>query len=369
MEELYMLQNTKIKKLSKSLKSLGLDAMIIGPSSDLEYLTGLNLHPDERFKALFVLADDSYFCIMPELYYEEAREKLGSDADIYVWSDSEGFIPAINRAIREYGIGDMPIGVNDGVRAVDILNIKADTGIDFINSSNILERIRLIKTSEEQAFLKKAAEIADLVMGKTIDFIEPGMLERDINKKIEELFLEKGCELAFHSIVASGPNTSKPHYNKDDRKIEQKDIIILDIGCRYKGFCSDISRTVFVGQPTMEQMEIFDIVVKANENAEMMVTPGVAAETVDLAARNIIKNAGYGQYFLNRTGHGIGMAVHEGPYIKEGNKQILEAGMTFSVEPGIYIAGKYGMRVEDIVLVTENGREILNKFSKKIIII
>jgi Xaa-Pro dipeptidase len=364
-----MLQHSKIKELSKSLKALELEAMIIGPSSDLEYLTGLNFHPDERFKALFVLADDSYFCIMPELYYEEAREKLGTEADIYVWSDSEGFLPAVNRAAREYSIGDMPIGVNDGVRAVDILDIKADTGIDFINTSNILEGIRLIKSSEEQEFLKKAAEIADYVMGKVIEYIRPDMLERDINKKVEELFLEKGCELAFHSIVASGPNTSRPHYNKDDRKIEQQDIIILDIGCRYNGYCSDISRTVFVGQPTVEQIEIFDIVVKANENAEMLVAPGVPAEAVDLAARNIIKNAGYGQYFLNRTGHGIGMAVHEGPYIKEGNKEILEPGMTFSVEPGIYIAGKYGMRVEDIVLVTEKGREVLNKFSKKMIIV
>jgi Xaa-Pro dipeptidase len=364
-----MLEDTKIRKLSKELKVLGLEAIIIGPSSDLEYLTGLNFHPDERFKALFVLADDSYFCIMPELYYEEAREKLGDNIDIYVWSDSEGFLTAINRAKSEYCIGDIPIGVNDGVRAVDILDIKANTGIEFVNGSNILERMRLIKTSEEQEFLKKAAVIADWVMGKIIEYIRPGLLERDISKKIEELFLEKNCELAFHSIVASGPNTSRPHYNKDNRKIDQQDVIILDIGCRYNGFCSDISRTVFVGQPTEEQLEIFDIVVRANKNAEMMVKPGVTAEEVDLVARNVIRNAGYGQYFLNRTGHGIGMAVHEGPYIKEKSNQILEPGMTFSIEPGIYIAGKYGMRVEDIVLVTENGREVLNKFSKEIIIV
>ncbi|HYF74998.1 MAG TPA: M24 family metallopeptidase, partial [Candidatus Nitrosocosmicus sp.] len=234
----------------------------------------------------------------------------------------------------------------------------------------ILEKMRLQKNQEEEDFLRKAAAIADEVMGKVIAYIRPGLIERDISKKIEELFMECGGQgLSFYPIVASGPNTSRPHYNKDDRRIEEQDVIILDFGCRYNGFCSDISRTVFVGEPTEEQRKVFDIVVKANTAAEELVKPGVTAEQVDLTARNIIRDAGYGHCFLNRTGHGIGMAVHEGPYIKEGNTQILEPGMTFSVEPGIYIAGRFGMRVEDIVLVTENGKEVLNKYTKDIIIV
>lgn len=365
-----MFNSNKIKELSMKLREVGLDAMIVGPSPDLEYLTGLHFHPDERFKALIVLQDGSFFNIIPQLYYEEAREKLGKDSEIYVWSDSDGFLTAVNRAKSEYGIMGMTIGINDGVRAVDLIDMTSCLNVSFVNGTEVLEKMRLIKNDEERDFLRKAAEIADKVMGEVIKYIRPGLVERDISNKIKELFIEhEGCGLAFDSIVASGPNTSRPHYNKDDRKIEKKDIIILDFGCRYNGFCSDISRTVFVGEPTEEEKKVFDIVVRANTNAEELVRPGATAEQIDLAARTIIREEGYGHCFLNRTGHGIGMAVHEGPYIKEGNTQILEPGMTFSVEPGIYISGRFGMRVEDIVLVTENGREILNKYTKDIIIV
>lgn len=364
------MQNKKIVELSQKLKAEGFDAIIVCPSSDLEYLTGLHFHPDERFKALFSFSDGKAFYIIPELYYEEAREKLGNDSKIYVWSDSDGFLSAIGQARDEYGIRGMTIGVNDGVRAVDLLDMKECLDVSFSNGTGVLEQMRLIKSEEERDFLRKAAEIADRVVSEITKYIRPGLLERDISERIKELFLECGGQgLAFDSIVASGPNTSRPHYNKDDRRIEEKDIIILDMGCRYNGFCSDISRTIFVGEPTEEQRKIFDIVVRANTKAEDIVKPGVTAEQVDMAARSVIKEAGFGHCFLNRTGHGIGMAVHEGPYIKEGNRQVLEAGMSFSVEPGIYIAGRFGMRVENIVLVTEEGREVLNKSTKDIIIV
>lgn len=365
-----MFNSAKIKEMSMKLKEAGLGAMLVGPSSDLEYLTGLHFHPDERFKALIALEDGSFFHIIPELYYEEAIEKLGAEAKIYVWSDSEGFLSAVNKAKDEYGINSITIGINDGVRAVDIIDMKECLDVRFVNGTGILERMRLIKNEEERNHLRKAAAIADEVMGRIIEYIRPGMLERDISKRIEELFQECGGHgLAFDSIVASGPNTSRPHYNRDDRRIEEQDIIILDFGCRYNGFCSDISRTVFIGEPTEEQRKVFDIVVKANSAAEDLIRPGVTAHQADVAARSIIRDAGYGSCFLNRTGHGIGMAVHEGPYIKEGNHQVLEPGMTFSIEPGIYIAGRFGMRVEDIVLVAGNGREVLNKYTKDIIIV
>lgn len=365
-----MFNSTKIKEMATKLKTAGLDVMVVGPSSDLEYLTGLHFHPDERFIGLFVFENGSFFLVVPELSYEEAREKLGEESQIYKWSDSEGFLTAINRAKNDYGIKNMTIGVNDGIRAVDMLDMRQCLDVNFANGAGVLEKMRLIKNQEERDFLRKAAAIADEVMGKVISYIRPGLIERDINKKIEELFMECGGQgLAFGSIIASGPNSSRPHYSNDDRKIEEKDIIIIDMGCRYNGFCSDISRTVFVGEPTEEQRKVFEIVAKANSEAEELVKPGVTAGEVDLAARSVIRDAGYGHCFLNRTGHGIGMAVHEGPYIKEGNAHVLEPGMAFSVEPGIYIAGRFGMRVEDIVLVTENGKEVLNKYTRDIIIV
>lgn len=360
----------KLEILTNLMKNEDIDALMIGPSSDLEYFTGLNPMSDERFKALIILKDKRYFYICPELYYEETRELLGEDAHIFIWSDTDGFLKAIKEAANYYNLKNIKIGVNDAIRAIDILEIENAIKAKFFIGSGIIENVRIIKDEEEKSNLRKSAHIADEVAGEIIKFIRPGLTERDIKRKIEELFMEKGVQsLAFETIVASGPNSSKPHYNGDSRVIEEQDIIVLDFGCKYNGYCSDISRTVFVGEPTEEQKKIYDIVVKANTAAESFVKQGVTAEDVDKMARDVIKQAGYGQYFLNRTGHGIGRAVHEGPYIREGNKQVLENGMAFSIEPGIYLPGQYGMRVEDIVLIDNWSGEVLNKFIKDLIII
>ena len=178
-----------------------------------------------------------------------------------------------------------------------------------------------------------------------------------------------GEELSFEPIVASGPNGSMPHYNDDKRVIEEQDLVILDFGCRYKGYCSDTSRTVFIGEPTEEQKKVYEIVLRANREAEKAVKEGVTAGEIDRIARKIITDEGYGEYFINRTGHGIGVEIHEEPFIKEGNKEILKSGMAFSVEPGIYIPGKFGMRVEDIVIVDGEKARILNKSNKEMTIV
>ncbi|NLN48124.1 MAG: aminopeptidase P family protein, partial [Clostridiales bacterium] len=203
-----------------------------------------------------------------------------------------------------------------------------------------------------------------------VKFIKPGITEKDIANRLKELLIELGGEsLSFDPIVASGPNSSKPHYSEDSRVIEEKDLIILDYGCKYKGYCSDISRTVFVGEPTEEQKKVYEIVLKANMEAEKAVKEGVTAHEVDATAQKVIRENGYGEYILSRTGHGIGIAVHEAPYIRQGNDQVLKTGMAFSVEPGVYIAGKFGMRVEDIVVVDGSGVNVLNKAPKEMTIV
>ncbi|MBA1334762.1 MAG: Aminopeptidase YpdF (MP-, MA-, MS-, AP-, NP- specific) [Firmicutes bacterium] len=361
---------SKVNEIAERMKKESMDLLFIGTSTDLEYLTGLSSMSCERFKALAILKDGRHFFICPELYYEETREALGDDETIFVWSDSDGFLKAIDEANSLYHLEGMNIGVNDVIRAIDMIAIKGVISANFLDGSGIMENVRQIKDEEEMKLMKKAALIADQVAEEIVRFIRPGLTERDIAKRLKELFIEKGADdISFEPIVASGPNSSKPHYNDDKRTIEERDIIVLDFGCRYKGYCSDMSRTVFVGKPTPEQEEIYNIVLKANSEAEQFARQGVTAEEVDRKARDIIKEAGYGQYFLNRTGHGIGMAVHEAPYIKEGNKVVLENGMAFSVEPGIYLPGRFGMRVENIVLI-ENGKGIaLNKFTKQMICI
>lgn len=359
----------QLGKITQLMTRINADVYIIGPSSGLEYLTGISPYADERFKALFIMKEGEHFYIAPELYYEETRELLGQEEDIFIWSDTDGFLSAIKKADNKYGLSGKTIAVNDGIVAINMLDIADVVDSKFINGNIILEDVRIQKTEEEKSYMRKAAQIADEVVEETIKFIKPGLLERDIADKIEELFMERGVVLSFNSIVASGPNTSKPHYTGDSRRIEEQDIIIIDTGCRYRGYCSDISRTIFVGGPTEEQRRIFEICAKATTAGEETARQGITAEEVDMAARNIIKEAGYGECFLNRTGHGIGVAVHEGPYIKTGNKQILEDGMCFSIEPGIYIAGKFGMRVENIAMINNGKAEILNKVTKEIIIV
>ena len=217
---------------------------------------------------------------------------------------------------------------------------------------------------------KKAALIADKAYEEIVKFIKPGLTEKDIGDKLKKLLIEFGGQgLSFEPIVASGPNSSMPHYSGNQRVIEEKDLVILDFGCLYNGYCSDTSRTVFVGEPSEEQRKIYEIVLRANKEAEESAKEVIKAEDLDRIARGVITDAGYGEYFINRTGHGIGVEIHEEPYIRDGNKEILKTGMAFSIEPGIYIPGKFGMRVEDIVVIDGDSSIILNKTSKDITIV
>jgi len=365
-----MLNKKYVDKLCGIMVKNKIDGMMIGPSVDLEYIMKYSPHIDERFQSLFLLSDKRYFYISPEITYEEIKGKLDDDADIYQWGDHEEFSDIVIAAMNKYQLSDKKIGVNNGIVAINLIDIKEKINSSFINGHPIMEMLRIRKDENEIEKLKKAAKLADEVMGETFDYIHPGITERDIKEKIEELFMQKGAdELSFEPIVASGPNSSMPHYCEDSRVIQEKDIIILDIGCKYKGYCSDTSRTVFVGEITDEEKNIYEIILKSNKAGEEAAKQGVKAEDVDKASRDVIQNEGFGQNFLNRTGHGIGISVHEAPYIRTGNKQILEEGMAFSVEPGIYMQNKFGMRIEDIVVIGKNGPEVLNNFTKEIIVI
>ncbi len=365
-----MIQLQRIEELARLMQTASMDALMVGANMDLTYLTGLTPLADERFKALIILKDGTFFHICPELYEEETREALGPDTDLFVWSDTDGFLTAVHAANRSYHLDHMTIGINDAVRAVDLLSLGTAVSATFVIGSDVLEQLRICKSSEERSLLRTAARIADEVATDILTSIRPGVTEHDIKKKIGELFAAKGApELAFETIVASGPNSSRPHYTGGDRVITDHDIVVLDFGCRYHAYCSDTSRTIFVGEPTEEQRAVYNIVLQANLAGEHAARAGMTAGEVDKAARDVIAAADYGSNFLNRTGHGIGMADHEAPFIKEGNPVVLRDGMAFSVEPGIYLAGRFGMRVEDIVLIDGGKAEVLNTSPKGITII
>ncbi len=365
-----MIDNKKIKRLTNRMKKEDYDAVLIGPSADLKYFTGLSPYEDERVKLLFIRQDGEHFFIAPEMWANEIVLSYDDKAKIYKWSDSEGFLPAVRKAAKEFNLVGTKIAVNEGIRVTDFFQISQVIKADYYSAEELLSDLRMIKSKEEVSYLRKAAQIIDSVMGDVIKSIKPGVTERKLKQMVKELCIEKGADgIFFEPVIPSGENTSLPHYNDDKRAVRKKDIITLDIGCSYKGYGSDTTRTVFVGQPTEEEKKVYKIVQEANRYAEEIVKDGITAEEVDKAARGVIEEAGYGDFFIHRTGHGIGITVHEEPYIRAGNKLKIRSGMSFSIEPGIYLPGKFGVRIEDIIVARDDGAEVLNKFTKDLIVL
>lgn len=366
-----MFTGKKYDKLYRLMDEKNIAAVMIGPSGDLEYMTGYNPGGCERFQSLVITAGKTHFYICNELYLEDMQGCFTSDTKFYVWRDSSGWQEKLHEALDHYNLKEGRIAVGDSIRAVDLIDMKRFFPGEFVNGNEMLEEFRVIKSEEEIEKMRFAARLADGVMDEIPGFIRPGITEKETKERVVELFRERGADaLSFTPIIASGPNSSRPHYCKDDRVIEKTDIIILDFGCKHAGFCSDISRTFFVGEISEKQREIYEIVQKAHDAAVSFAKEGATCGDVDKSARDVIEKAGYGDFFLNRTGHGIGFDVHEAPYIRGNSDQVLKKGMAFSIEPGIYLPGEFGMRIEDIVVINHKGEtEVLNGCRREITVI
>ena len=366
-----MLHLERIHKLAQLLCSSELDAIFAGPSTDLEYIADLKLFDDERTKGLLISKTGKVFALTPMLYGEEMRRALGNDAVYKIWADHEGFRSAFKEGAGEIGVTGGRIAINDGVRAVDLIEMKTALYAEYVNGAHTLAPLRTVKEENELENLRRAGAIADAAMEDISKFIAAGRTEREIQETLIKLFAIHGCEtLSFPPIVASGPNGSMPHYHDNARTLRDGDFVVIDMGCRYNGYCSDITRTFCVGEPTEEMKRVYAIVLEAQKTGEAAVRKGASGQDVDRTARRVIEGAGFGEYFLNRLGHGIGIAVHEDPYIIEGNDAPLAPRNVFSVEPGIYLPGKFGVRIENIVAVRPDGTaEPLNKFTREMIVI
>ena len=362
------MNQVRINNLAKELQKANLGGMLVCPSQELLFLAGYTPQMCERFQALFVTAAGKTFFICNLIYAGEVQKGLGPDMKVYTWMDGESMTDVVKTALNENGLAGTTLGVNSTAPAFNVLEIIRDCGVACVNGVPIIEEARIIKTEQEIADLRKAAEITDQAFTAVLDYIKPGLTEQDIYNFLSEHMTAAGGTHPW-GIIASGPNSSYPHYHSYDRVIEAQDMMILDFGCRINGLCSDMSRTVFVGGITDEQRKIYEIVREAFEASERAAVTGAYIPDVDKAARDIIANAGYGDKFLNRVGHGIGYMIHEAPDIKKNNHRNLEPGMAFSIEPGIYLTGKFGMRIENIVVTTPEGNEPLNKSSKEIIIL
>ena len=342
--------------------SLGFDAVVVGSSPDMVYLTGYDAPPLERATLLVLRPDSGPALLMPELERPlAAASPAGEVLDLVGWRDgtdpyevAAGLLPARGR-----------IAASDRLWAVHLLGLQAALpAASFAPADPVVGRIRAVKDAEELSALREAGAAADEAFRRicTAGFL--GRTELDVAADLADLLVQTGHGRADFTIVASGPNAASPHHGAGDRTISAGDAVVLDFGGQLRGYFSDTTRTVVVGEPPNGFEDVFRVVHDAQEAAFDAVAPGVPAQEIDRAARRVISDAGYGERFFHRTGHGIGLELHEPPYLVEGNEEPLETGSTFSIEPGIYLEGRFGVRIEDIVVVTDGGAERYNRSSR-----
>ena len=287
---------------------------------------------------------------LPE--YDNARVAYHNDTDVVTDAIASEIDPA------------KPLGVDTVMRSGFLMPlIEHHAASEFFLGDFAVTAARTYKDAAEQELMRTASHINDLVNEEAKHYVKAGMTERQVAEFIDARFRAHGCEgPSFTTIVSFGANAADPHHEPDDTVLKEGDCVLFDMGCVKDRYCSDMTRTWFCGQPTEKQAAVHDLVRRANEAAEALITPGVRMCDLDRAARDVIEDAGYGQYFTHRLGHSIGLQDHEPGDVSLANEQVVEPGMTFSIEPGIYLPGHTGVRIEDLALVTENGVEILNAY-------
>jgi D-alanyl-D-alanine dipeptidase len=345
----------------------GLDALVIAPGPDLLYLAGYDPPPLERLTALVVRTAKDPVLLVPELERRRAETAPVADLlEIATWPDGS----SAYEAAAAFLVSSGRFGVSDRMWASHLIGLQTEVGDGaFVPASGILAPMRARKEPAEIDLLRRAARSADDAFNRIARDPFEGRSEHDVARSLRKLLEETGHDSVAFTIVASGPNAASPHHEPGDRGIRTGDAVVMDFGGRVRGYCSDITRTVSVGPPAEELQEVHEIVSRAQDAALQMAGPGVPAEEVDRAARSVIEDAGYGEAFVHRTGHGIGLEEHEEPYIVAGNTTQLVPGNCFSIEPGIYLEGKLGVRVEDIVAVTEDGTVRLNHAPRDLVVV
>jgi Xaa-Pro dipeptidase len=346
----------------------GVSALLVAPGSDLRYLIGAVGRSFERLTCLVLPAADvsaTPTLVVPKLerpgYAEVPTDELG--IEVATWVDGEDPFALAHGVLRGAGGQHARIAVTDMMPALHVLGLRdAASTVDQVLAGPILRELRMRKDAAEVAALRRAGEAIDRVHARMGEWLRPGRTEAEVGADIAAAIVEEGHALAEFVIVGSGPNGASPHHELSGRVIEPGDVVVVDIGGPTpEGYNSDSTRTYVLGEPTAADVaETYEVLRLAQQASVAAVAPGVTAEAVDAAARQVISDAGFGDYFIHRTGHGIGLDVHEEPYIVGGNALPLEAGMAFSVEPGIYLPGRWGARIEDIVVVTEAGVSRLN---------
>jgi Xaa-Pro aminopeptidase len=352
------MDHDRLDRARAAVADAALDALLVGPGPDLRYLTGYHAPALERLTLLVVPVAQDPWLLVPALEGARARAS-GADriAELIEWDETDDPIALV--ADRLPGAG--ALAVSDRLWSVFTLALQsALPGARFHSGSIVLRPLRRIKSADEIDALAAAADAIDRVHADVPELLSPGRTETEIGRDLTERIGETHDEVNF-VIVGSGPNGASPHHETGSRVLQAGDAVVVDIGGMLAGYCSDATRNYVLGSPPPGYGALHGVLEQAHRAAVEAVRPGVRAGDVDEAARSVIRDAGYGAAFIHRTGHGIGVEEHEEPWIVAGNDQVIEAGMAFSIEPGIYLPERYGARIEDIVVATDDGVRILNQ--------
>ncbi len=356
--------STRLAKLSELSQE---DVIAFVPGANMVYFTGLHFHLSERPIVALQKGDELSF-IIPGLEVLQLEQRPDLNARAFAWNDEDGYMGAFQEAVSELELEDATLAV-DGktMRVFEWLAFQlAESSLAVRDVGDDLLKIRARKTPEEIDLMRRAVHISEEALRHVIAWVKPGMTESAIAEKLCAELSIAGSEAIAFAIVLTGPNSALPHGTPGDRELGPDDLLLIDYGGMVNGYPADITRTFCFGSPAEELQKIHAIVLEANKAARAIAGPGVPCGEVDRAAREVIEKAGYGEYFTHRTGHGLGLEVHELPQIAQGVEEILEPGMVFTIEPGVYIPDLGGVRIEDDVAVTENGIEVLTSFPRRL---
>jgi Xaa-Pro aminopeptidase len=356
----------RLERTQDELARQGIDLLVVGPSADLLYLIGYDAHLSERMSLLLLprQGDPSY--VVPTLEAPLLAD-LQDLVDIHPWEETQAPADLVARVAGS--LAGKTVAIADQLWSVFLLRLQdAVPGARWVPGSPVIRPLRMIKDGREIELMRDVARRTDDAWEEFVSRPIGGMTERQAMDRLAALTHGRDLGPAF-GICASGPHSASPHHHTGDRVIEAGDAVVFDWGATLEGYYSDVTRTVHVGPPSREFARVYEVVLSANQAALDAVRPGVPCEDIDLAARSLIEAEGYGAHFIHRLGHGLGLDVHEDPYLVTGNAMPLESGMVFSDEPGIYLKGRFGVRIEDAVLSTDTGGERLNEATRELTIV
>jgi Xaa-Pro aminopeptidase len=358
----------RLRRASLDARDAGLDGILVTPGPDLLYLTGYApVAITERITMLVVPVDAEPAMIVPRLERPDAEAAAGAPfLRITDWTDGSDPYESSAELLTATG----RYAVSDSAWSMHLLGLQGRLpGTSYVSMTTALPMLRAIKDDDEIVRLAAAGAAADQAYEEIVTVRFAGRSETDVAADLADLLRRFGHSQVDFTVVGSGPNGANPHHEIGPRIIEDGDMVVLDFGGLAHGYGSDTTRTVHVGEPTEEEREVHDVVRRAQQAGFEAVRPGIECQEIDRVPRAVITEAGYGEYFIHRTGHGIGLTTHEPPYMVEGEAQILQPGMCFSIEPGIYLPGRFGARIEDIVTVTHDGGRRLNQTSHEMRIV